>query len=47
MVEVEQNSLKNLKSSIDKLEKEYGVGTIMKLEDNNVNKIDSISTGSL
>ena len=47
MVEVEQNSLKNLKNSIDKLEKEYGVGTIMKLEDNNVNKIDSISTGSL
>lgn len=37
----------NLKVYIDKLEKEYGAGTIMKLNDISVANIESISTGSL
>ncbi len=37
----------NLKGYIDKLEKEYGVGTIMSLNGASVVDIESISTGSL
>ena len=39
--------LKALKMTIDKLEKSYGKGIVMKMEDDNVVKVDSISTGSL
>ena len=39
--------LKALKMTIDKLEKSYGKGIIMKMDDDNVVKVDSISTGSL
>ncbi len=39
--------LKALSLSIDKLEKTYGKGTIMKLGDQKVSEVDSISTGSL
>jgi recombination protein RecA len=33
--------------TIDKLEKSYGKGIVMKMEDDNIVKVDSISTGSL
>ena len=39
--------LKALKLTIDKLEKSYGKGVVMKMEDDSVVKVDSISTGSL
>ncbi|WP_186758456.1 recombinase RecA [Echinicola salinicaeni] len=39
--------LKALQLTIDKLEKTYGKGTVMKLSDNTVVDIPSISTGSL
>jgi recombination protein RecA len=39
--------LKALKMTIDKLEKSYGKGIVMKMDDDNVIKVDSISTGSL
>ena len=39
--------LKALQLTLDKLEKSYGKGTIMKLGDSAVEAIDSISTGSL
>jgi len=39
--------LKALQLTIDKLEKAYGKGTVMKLSDNHVQDIPAISTGSL
>lgn len=39
--------LKALQLTIDKLEKTYGKGTVMKLSDNTVQDIPAISTGSL
>ena len=39
--------LKALKMTIDKLEKSYGKGIVMKMDDENIVKVDSISTGSL
>ena len=39
--------LKALKMTIDKLEKSYGKGIVMKMDDDSVVKVDSISTGSL
>jgi recombination protein RecA len=33
--------------TIDKLEKSYGKGVVMKMDDDNIVKVDSISTGSL
>lgn len=39
--------LKALKLTIDKLEKSYGKGVVMKMDDDEVIKVDSISTGSL
>ncbi len=39
--------LKALQLTIDKLEKTYGKGTVMKLSDNKVLDIPAISTGSL
>lgn len=41
------DKLKALQLTLDKLEKSYGKGTIMKLGDNAVEPIESISTGSL
>lgn len=41
------DKLKALQLTLDKLEKSYGKGAIMKLGDNAVEPIDSISTGSL
>ncbi|GAA4799858.1 recombinase RecA [Olivibacter ginsenosidimutans] len=42
-----QDKLKALQLTLDKLEKSYGKGTIMKLGDSAVEPIDAISTGSL
>lgn len=42
-----QEKLKALQLTLDKLEKSYGKGTIMKLGDSAVEPIDAISTGSL
>ncbi len=44
---VASEKLKALQLTLDKLEKTYGKGTIMKLGDNVVEPLDSISTGSL
>ncbi|MFB1004024.1 MAG: recombinase RecA [Bacteroidia bacterium] len=41
------SKLKALKMTIDKLEKSYGKGVVMRMDDENIVKIDSISTGSL
>jgi len=41
------DKLKALKMTIDKLEKSYGKGVVMKMDDDNIVKVDSISTGSL
>ncbi len=42
-----QEKLKALQLTLDKLEKSYGKGTVMKLGDSAVEPIDSISTGSI
>ncbi|MBK1441274.1 recombinase RecA [Parapedobacter sp. ISTM3] len=42
-----QDKLKALQLTLDKLEKSYGKGTIMKLGDSAVEPIDAISTGSI
>jgi len=42
-----EDKLKALKMTIDKLEKSYGKGVVMRMSDDNVVKVDSISTGSL
>jgi len=42
-----EDKLKALKMTIDKLEKSYGKGVVMKMSDDNVVKVDSVSTGSL
>ncbi|MCH3924137.1 MAG: recombinase RecA [Bacteroidales bacterium] len=39
--------LKVLQSALDKIEKNYGKGSIMKLGDKSVDKVDAISTGSI
>ena len=44
---VGSEKLKALQLTLDKLEKTYGKGTVMKLGDNVVEPLDSISTGSL
>ena len=38
---------KALKMTIDKLEKSYGKGIVMRMDDENIVKVDTISTGSL
>ncbi len=42
-----KEKLKALQLTLDKLEKTYGKGTIMKLGDNPIEQIEAISTGSL
>ena len=44
---VGSEKLKTLQLTLDKLEKTYGKGTVMKLGDTTVEPMDSISTGSL
>lgn len=45
--EVNKEKLKALKITIDKLEKTYGKGSVMKLGDEPVEKIDAIPSGSI
>src|SRR5689334_107641 len=45
--EVNKVKLKALQLTLDKLEKTYGKGTIMKLGDEAIEKMDIIPTGSL
>ncbi|MEL6989786.1 MAG: recombinase RecA, partial [Bacteroidota bacterium] len=47
MANDKEAKLKALKMTVDRLEKTYGKGSIMKLGDKNVMDIESISTGSL
>lgn len=47
MANANPDKLKALQLTLDKLEKSYGKGTIMKLGDNAVEPIDYISTGSI
>jgi len=44
---VNGEKLKALQLTLDKLEKTYGKGAIMKLGDSNIEQVESISTGSL
>ncbi|MGI6321456.1 MAG: recombinase RecA [Bacteroidales bacterium] len=44
---IKQEKLKALQLTIDKLDKTYGKGSIMKLGDEPVEKMDAISTGSI
>ena len=44
---VSNEKLKALQLTIDKLDKTYGKGTVMKLDDNHVEDVPAISTGSL
>src|ERR1051326_3169407 len=44
---VNSEKLKALQLTLDKLEKTYGKGAVMKLSDEAIEKIDAISTGSL
>ncbi len=46
-VEASKEKLKALQMTIDRIEKSYGKGAVMKLGDDAVEKIDSIPTGSL
>ncbi len=46
-VNVAAEKMKALQLTLDKLDKAYGKGTVMKLSDNKVGDIPSISTGSL
>ena len=42
-----QEKLKALQLTLDKIEKGYGKGTIMKMGDNNKIKVEGTSTGSI
>ena len=42
-----EEKLKSLKLTIDKLEKSYCKGVVMRMDDENIVKVDTISTGSL
>lgn len=47
MAETNSEKLKALQLTLEKIEKAYGKGTIMKLGDNAVEQMESISTGSI
>ena len=44
---LKEQKLKALEATLDKIEKSFGKGTIMKLGDNPIEKLDTISTGSI
>lgn len=46
-VDIQQEKLKALKATIDKIDKDYGKGTIMRMGDNKIVDIPAISTGSI
>ena len=45
--EVNEEKLKALQLTMEKLDKTYGKGSVMKLGDSPIEKVDSIPTGSL
>jgi recombination protein RecA len=47
MAEEKDNKVKALQLAVDQIEKAYGKGSVMKLGDNPIAKIESISTGSI
>jgi recombination protein RecA len=47
MADEKDNKAKALQLAVDQIEKAYGKGSVMKLGDNPIAKIDSISTGSI
>ncbi len=47
MANISSEKLKALKLAMDKLDKDYGKGTVMKLGDSVIEPLESISTGSL
>jgi len=47
MAEVKEEKLKALQATLDRLDKTFGKGTVMKLGDNPIRNLDVISTGSL
>ncbi len=47
MTDIQTEKMKMLQVTIDKLEKTYGKGTIMKLGDNVIEAVETISTGSV
>ena len=47
MAEVKEEKLKALQVTLDRLDKTYGKGTVMKLGDNPINDLDVIPSGSL
>ncbi len=46
-IEANKEKLKALQLTLDRIEKSYGKGAVMKLGDNAIERIESISTGSL
>ena len=47
MADANENKLKLIQATMDKLDKAYGKGTVMRLSDTKVMDIPTISTGSL
>lgn len=47
MANIDENKLKAIESAMSQIEKQFGKGSVMKLGDHNIMKIDAISTGSL
>lgn len=47
MTEINKDKLKALQLTMDKLEKTYGKGAVMKLGDNAVEQLEVIPTGSI
>ncbi len=45
--DIQQEKLKALKATIDKIDKDYGKGTIMRMGDRSIEDIPAISTGSI
>lgn len=44
---IKEQKLKALEATLGKIEKSYGKGTIMKLGDNAIDKVEAVSTGSI
>ena len=47
MSDQKDSKLKALKLTLDKLDKTYGKGSVMRLGDQTIEKIESISSGSI
>mgnify|MGYP003637010868 CR=1 FL=1 len=47
MSKEQEAKLKALKLTLDKMDKTYGKGTVMKMGDNAIVEVEAISTGSL